>query len=442
VRTHLRNQVGDLNPSSDSLKRALPQTLASLAASLSTDVNLFGPEGNLLFSSQNDLAKLGILPSHMSPQAQAVLKAGGQREIVVSEQVAGVEFSSRYLPLNNNQNQLLGFLGVPYHLSDRKIGPEVSDFIGMLASIYVFLMLIAYSVSSLLSRSILRPVKLISDKINQLQLADKNELLVYPGDTQDELSALIDEYNRMVEKLEESKGQMIRLERESAWREMARQVAHDIKNPLTTMKLSMQQLDRLSSDPVQAAAYLKKAITRLIEQIDSLAQIASEFSMFANLDIRQKHDLVLNDVVESVYDLFSEQKEVELILNIPEDRYHILGDKNHLIRVFNNLIINAIQAIPSDRKGEIRVSLFRQNQHVVVQINDNGGGIPPEIQKRVFEPNFTTKTSGSGLGLAICRKIIEALDGTIRFETRENDGTDFFVDLPITATEATANVEN
>ncbi|MCB0542578.1 MAG: HAMP domain-containing histidine kinase, partial [Saprospiraceae bacterium] len=433
VRTHLRNQVGDLSASSDSLKRALPQTLASLAASLSTDVNFFGPDGTLLFSSQNDLAQLGILPNHMSPQAKAMLTAGGQREAVVAEQLAGVGFSNRYLPLNNNQNELLGFLGVPYYLSDRSIGPEVSDFIGMLASVYVFLMLIAYSVSFFLSRSILRPVKLISDKINQLQLADKNEPLVYPGAEQNELRALIDEYNRMVEKLEESKVQMVRLEREGAWREMARQVAHDIKNPLTTMKLSMQQLERVSSNPEQAAAYLRKAITRLIEQIDSLAQIASEFSMFANLDIRQKSDMVVNEVVESVYDLFSEQKNVALDLNIPGERYHILGDKNHLIRVFNNLVINAIQAIPSDRSGQIRVALTRANNHAIIKISDNGGGIPPEIQERVFEPNFTTKTSGSGLGLAICKKIIEAHDGTIRFETRENEGTDFFVEMPITA---------
>lgn len=436
VLTHLRTQLADMKSASDSLGNALPETLATLAASLSTDVNLYSPEGQMLFSTQEDLARLGVLPGKMSPLAQAVLTQGGQREAVVSEQVAGVEFSSRYLPLRNNENQLLGFLGVPYHLSERKIGPEVSDFIGMLASVYVFLLLIAYSVSFFLSRSIIRPVQLISNKIKQLQLEDKNEPLQYEGDAQDELSALIDEYNRMVEKLEESKSQLIRLERESAWREMARQVAHDIKNPLTTMKLSMQQLERVSSEPAQAAAYLKKAITRLIEQIDSLAQIASEFSMFANLDIQQKQDLVLNDVVESVYDLFSEQKDVSLHLQVAPDRYHISGDKNHLIRVFNNLIINAIQAIPSDRQGEIHVSLYRRDHHAVVQIRDNGGGIPPEIQKRVFEPNFTTKTSGSGLGLAICRKIVEALDGMIRFETRENEGTDFFVELPITATEA------
>jgi nitrogen fixation/metabolism regulation signal transduction histidine kinase len=316
-------------------------------------------------------------------------------------------------------------------LSDRRAGPEVSDFIGMLASLYVFLLLIAYAVTYMLARSIIRPISLISDKIRELRLEDKNVPLEYKGDSQDELSELIAQYNRMVDKLEDSKVQMIRLEREGAWREMARQVAHDIKNPLTTMKLSMQQLERVSSNPEQAAAYLRKAITRLIEQIDSLAQIASEFSMFANLDIREKSDMVLNEVVENVHDLFSEQKNVDLELSLPTDRFHILGDKNHLIRVFNNLVINAIQAIPSDRRGQIKVALYRQDKYAVVRIGDNGGGIPAEIRQRVFEPNFTTKTSGSGLGLAICKKIIEAHDGNIRFETRENEGTDFYVEMPI-----------
>jgi two-component system nitrogen regulation sensor histidine kinase NtrY len=299
--------------------------------------------------------------------------------------------------------------------------------------LYVFLLLITLVVTLLLARSIIRPLSLISEKIRLLKLEDKNQPLEYAGEAGDELSGLIGEYNRMVDKLEDSKVQLVRLEREGAWREMARQVAHDIKNPLTTMKLSMQQLERVSNNPEQAAAYLRKAITRLIEQIDSLAQIASEFSMFANLDIRQKSDMVVNEVVESVYDLFSEQKNVALDLKIPEERFHILGDKNHLIRVFNNLVINAIQAIPSDREGKIHVSLLRQNNLAVIKISDNGGGIPPEIVERVFEPNFTTKTSGSGLGLAICKKIIEAHDGNIRFETRENEGTDFFVEMPITA---------
>lgn len=434
--TSLKTRLLGTTLSADSLRRDLPETLSGIAGSLLMDANLYTPGGNLEFTTQEDLSGLGVLSGKMNPVAWHVLKNTNLPELTETEQSAGREYYVKYLPLRTGQNQLLGFLGVPYLLSDSQTGPEVSDFIGMLASLYVFLLLVAFVVTYLLARSIIRPLSLVSVKIREVKLSeDKNQTLEYQGDEGDEVGELIAEYNRMVDKLEASKLQMVRLEREGAWREMARQVAHDIKNPLTTMKLSMQQLERVSSNPEQAAAYLRKAITRLIEQIDSLAQIASEFSMFANLDIRQKSDVVLNDVVESVYDLFSEQRNVSLDLSIPPDRFHILGDKNHLIRVFNNLVINAIQAIPSDRKGHIQVSMTRYNGHARVQISDNGGGIPPEIRDRVFEPNFTTKTSGSGLGLAICKKIIEAHDGNIRFETRENEGTDFFVEMPITAVE-------
>lgn len=430
---HLKSQLLNTSISEDSLRQTLPRSLRAMSSSMGVDANLYGPDGNLLYTTQQDLAALGILSSKMNVSAWNALRQNGQPEQIEREEIAGFEYYAKYLPLYGNKQQLLGFLGVPYQLSNRKAGAEVSDFLGMLASLYVFLLLIAYAVTFLLARSIVKPLSLLTDKVRALQLTDKNQPLVYAGDAQDEISELIGQYNRMVDKLEASKVQLVRLEREGAWREMARQVAHDIKNPLTTMKLSMQQLERVSNNPEQAAAYLRKAITRLIEQIDSLAQIASEFSMFANLDIQVKHDVVINEVVESVHDLFSEQKNVELSLTLPKQRFHIQGDKNHLIRVFNNLIINAIQAIPSDRQGHIKVSLVREGNNAVVQISDNGGGIPLEISERVFEPNFTTKTSGSGLGLAICKKIIEAHDGDIRFETRENEGTDFFVEMPVMA---------
>ncbi|MEO6037982.1 MAG: HAMP domain-containing sensor histidine kinase, partial [Saprospiraceae bacterium] len=433
--TGLKTRLVDASLPADSLRSALPATLATLAGSLTMDANLYSPSGSLVYTTQEDLGKIGVLPPKMSPSALFALRNDGQAEAVETEKIGGLPFFTKYLPLRDGQNQLRGFLGVPYNLAQRTVGVEVSDFIGLLASVYVFLLLIAFGVTFLLARSITRPVTMIAEKIRELQLQDKNAPLEYKGDAQDELSDLIGEYNRMVDKLEASKVQMVRLEREGAWREMARQVAHDIKNPLTTMKLSMQQLERVSNNPEQAAAYLRKAITRLIEQIDSLAQIASEFSMFANIEIRQKDPVKLNEMVESVFDLFSEQRSVDMKLLPSTERFTILGDKNHLIRVFNNLIINAIQAIPSDREGKIRVSVSRRDQMAVVKISDNGGGIPPEIRARVFEPNFTTKTSGSGLGLAICRKIIEGHDGDIRFETRDNEGTDFFVELPIAAFE-------
>ncbi|MCC7245630.1 MAG: HAMP domain-containing histidine kinase [Saprospiraceae bacterium] len=429
----LKIQALNNNVSADSLRHTLPQLLRLMSSSISTDANLYAPDGSLIFSSQNNLVQSGLLSGKMNPEALRELGQPNVTKVVKSETAAGFQYFNQYLSVRDRQNNLLGYLAVPYKISDKAAeSSDVSDFIGMLASLYVFLLLIAFVVTLLLAQSIIKPVSLLSEKVRQLRLDDKNEPLPYDGDTQDEISELIGQYNIMVGKLEASKLQMVRLEREGAWREMARQVAHDIKNPLTTMKLSMQQLERVSNNPEQAAAYLRKAITRLIEQIDSLAQIASEFSMFANLDIRNKSDVVLNEVVESVHDLFSEQKNVDLNLTLPSEKLHIQGDKNHLIRVFNNLVINAIQAIPSDRRGQIQVSLTRWNESALVKISDNGGGIPPEIRERVFEPNFTTKTSGSGLGLAICKKIIEQHDGDIRFETRDNDGTDFFVEIPVT----------
>jgi two-component system nitrogen regulation sensor histidine kinase NtrY len=431
VAATLRAQVLGSSLSADSLRRTLPRSLSTLAGSFAMDANLYSPLGDLLFTTQPDLRQAGVLPEKMSAAALFSLKNGALPSFSETEKLAGLAFDTKYLPLRDGQNRLLGFLGVPYDAGIRRADAGVSDFLGMLASLYVFLLLTAFGVSYLLANSIIKPLRLVSEKIQNLQL-DNNEQLEYKSEAQDEIRELIDRYNVKVVELETSKVKMVKLEREGAWREMARQVAHDIKNPLTTMKLSMQQLERVSNNPEQAAAFLRKAITRLIEQIDSLAQIASEFSMFANIDIRERSPMVLNDAVESVFDLFSEQRHLDFELSLPNEQITIAADKNHLIRVLNNLVINATQAIPSDRQGKIRVSLTRHGEVAVVQISDNGGGIPAEIQGRVFEPNFTTKTSGSGLGLAICRKIIEGHDGTIRFVTRENEGTDFMIELPVT----------
>ncbi|MCC7467348.1 MAG: HAMP domain-containing histidine kinase, partial [Saprospiraceae bacterium] len=433
ILSNLKAQALDATISDDSLRRSLPRTVSKMTSSLGIDAHFFDADGSLIFSTQEELVRLGVLPAKMNPNALNDLKKNIAGRHTALEKSAGLAYQTQYRTLQNVEGKTLGYLAVPFVETQGNSSMEVSNFIGMLASLYVFLLLVAFGVTYLLARSVIRPVSMLTEKVQVLRLEDKNEPLDYVGDPEDEISQLIGQYNTMVDKLEASKTQLVKLEREGAWREMARQVAHDIKNPLTTMKLSMQQLERLSGSPEQAAAYLRKAITRLIEQIDSLAQIASEFSMFANLDIKTKNDVVINEAVESVHDLFSEQKHVNLSLSLPEEKFHILGDKNHLIRVFNNLVINAIQAIPTDRQGEIKVSLSRKGNNSVIQISDNGGGIPPEIRERVFEPNFTTKTSGSGLGLAICKKIIEAHGGTISFETRDNEGTDFFVEVPVVA---------
>lgn len=430
--THLR--LSNNNIATDSIATVLGPKLAQFAQSLNVDANLFDQNGNIVYSTREDLRRIGVLAPKMDNNAKLKLDKG-DTYTEVAEMADKQQFTVRYTALKNLKQQTIAYIGLPYRLDSDKTAPDLSDFIGILASIYTFLLLVAAGVTYLISNSITRPINNIAEKIKEFKLEDKNQSLSYGGDSTDEISGLVNEYNTMVDKLEDSKLKLVKLERESAWRDMARQIAHDIKNPLTTMKLSMQQLERLSSDPSQAAAYLKRSTGRLIEQIDSLAQTASEFAMFANLDKTARPPVEINHLVESVFDLFIEQKEVGLTLELPDEKYIVAADKNHLLRVLNNLVINAIQAIPSDREGKVNVALLRMGDNAIIRISDNGGGIPHEIRDRVFEPNFTTKTSGSGLGLAICKKIIEAHEGDIRFETKDNEGTKFFVELPIIDTQ-------
>jgi two-component system, NtrC family, nitrogen regulation sensor histidine kinase NtrY len=435
--THISAATREMKPEKDSiLNNELPQLLKTVSNSFSSDVNLYSNLGELVYTTQENLRCVGLLSRKMHPDALADLHSQALSSVGKPEQIGGYTFHSNYAAIRNKHNELLGFIGVPFYFSKNDVSADVSDFIGIITSIYVFLLLIAGVMAYWVAKSIISPIKMIAYEITLLRLEDRNQHLPDHLDNQDELSSLVLEYNRMVDKLEDSKGKLISFEREGAWREMARQVAHDIKNPLTAMKLSMQQLQRLSSgDTESAKIYLKTALKNLLEQIDSLAHIASEFSMIAKLDITQKFDMVINDVVNNVYELFSEIQDIDFQMNMSDERFHILGDKNHLMRVFNNLIINATQAIPSDRRGLIRVAVYREDEKVVIRMSDNGDGIPEEVMEKVFEPNFTTKTSGSGLGLAICKRIIDVHDGNIYFKTRQGQGTEFFIEFPITYTE-------
>ena len=238
----------------------------------------------------------------------------------------------------------------------------------------------------------------------------------------------------MIAKLEESAQKLRQSEREGAWREMAKQVAHEIKNPLTPMKLSIQYLQHAQrSDPERAAALIERVSKTLIEQIDGLAHIATEFSNFAKMPKAQNEQLVLNEVVTSVYSLFTEHQEPAegIRLLLPELPVTAFTDKKQLVRVLTNLVKNAQQAIPEGRSGRIAIELYQQNSSSIVKVSDNGTGIPEEVQPKVFQPNFTTKSSGMGLGLAMCKEIIEAAGGRLYFETVKDVGTDFFVELPV-----------
>jgi nitrogen fixation/metabolism regulation signal transduction histidine kinase len=246
------------------------------------------------------------------------------------------------------------------------------------------------------------------------------------------MGELVSEYNKMLKKLEQSTRQLVQSEREGAWREMAMQVAHEIKNPLTPMKLSLQFLSRAieHQDP-DLVEKTKNTTAMLIEQIDLLSQIAGAFSQFANIAEAEPELVDLKEVLVNCIQLHQSQLSVPIQVDTPAVPVWVMIDRGHLQRIFTNLLLNAIQAASPHRTLQISVRQYVRDEVVCTEIADNGTGIDPMIQDTVFHPNFTTKSSGSGLGLAMCKRMIEQASGTIRFVTAPDEGTCFVVELPI-----------
>ena len=304
-------------------------------------------------------------------------------------------------------------------------------FINLLLNAFVFLLLISSALSFSISNTIISPLTELGRKLKEFSLGKRNEPI--PWKQPDELGTLIQSYNEMVEKLEQSAELLAHSEREVAWREMAKQVAHEIKNPLTPMKLSIQHMEmRIRNAEPQEAKEIVHHVSRvLIEQIDNLSRIASEFSSFAKLPRPEYEEILLNDLVASVYELFRTRSNIKFNLYVPIDELIVQADRTHLIRVMNNLMKNAVQSIPSSREGHIVIRLKEHQGHAIVMVEDNGKGIEDELHEKVFFPNFTTKSSGTGLGLAICKNIIETFGGTIYFIKNKPQGTVFIFELPI-----------
>jgi len=394
------------------------------------DVNMYDLSGKLISSSEEDIFNKGIVASQMGALAfNALSKQKLSEYIQENERIGKLVYKAAYIPLTVN-NETLAYLGLPYYSKQSKLRSDVTVFMSTLMNVYVFLLLIASGFAIAVANSITRPIAIIGEKLKQFKLGMRNEPLEWKN--QDELGALISEYNKMIKKLEESADKLKQSEREGAWREMAKQVAHEIKNPLTPMKLSIQYLlHAYKSNPENVEPLLERVTSTLIEQIDNLSQIASEFSNFAKMPRAENQKIKINTLVSSVYDLFSKGLEMDLSIDLPSEEFFVYADKNHLIRVLTNLMKNAEQSVPDGREGKIVVYLYRRENLVVIQVSDNGNGIPDDKKDKVFVPNFTTKSSGTGLGLAISKNIIESVNGDIYFKTIVGVGTDFFVELPI-----------
>lgn len=400
-----------------------------LANQFHLDVVLYDKDGELTFSSRPLFIAMDRRQSNLiCPQ----MKFGNFQDLILKEQVGEVDFYSHYSKAYNLKNEHVGYVQIQSQKAYEKVKSEVINLLAIVVDAYLFISLISMFIIWLLHKRSTRPLQLLSHRFAEIRLSGRNTLIEYPY--QDEFGDLVESYNKMVVQLEESAQKLARSEREFAWREMARRIAHEIKNPLTPMKLSVQQCMRKQVlEPNSFPEYFNKTALLLIEQIDNLANIASEFSSFAKASEAKAERLDVIAKLRSSVELFGNNpEEVEFSLHLSgHECEYVWMDEKQMLQVLNNLFRNAIQSIPSERKGHVEVFFQKEAGFACIEVKDNGSGIPQDVQKNVFEPNFTTKTSGMGLGLAIVKNILVAVGGDIRFETTDGAGTSFFFKIPL-----------
>ncbi|WP_400193880.1 ATP-binding protein [Hymenobacter sp. B81] len=418
----------------DSTKHDRLTELAENVSTLTeTDLNLYDERGQLLVSSQPLIFEAGLLSNLMNPQAVVALAERGQPRILLTERAGTLSFNALYLPLRAESaspggGAVIGYVGIPFFDSQKELNTKLTELTTTILNIFTVMFILFVGLSFLAARMLTRPLKLITEKLRHTTLTGQNEPLHY--ESGDEIGLLVREYNTMLHKLEDSKRELAMQEKEAAWREMARQVAHEIKNPLTPMKLSLQFLQRAINEKRDNLEDLIGRISQtLITQIDVLTDIATSFSNFTNLPAMSPSKLAVADVLRRCVALHQHVK-----LELPPGAEHLIvyADENLLVRTFNNLLINALQAVPADRKPQVRARIeLPQAGKVRICIQDNGAGMSEEVREKVFRPNFTTKEKGSGIGLAVARRGIESAGGTIWFETEPSVGTTFCIDLPL-----------
>ncbi len=420
------------NVESEKNKEYLEKILTKFSNVFYTDISLYSKSGDLIASSASSLFNKGIVMRKMDSKAFAYTKSKQQAELIQPERIGDLNYLSAYTPIMNNNGEFLAHLNLPYFIKQQDFDKEWGAFLSALLNIYLFLFALFMGGSFLLSGWITKPLKTIREMLENLDIEQENQILSYEGN--DEIGAFVTVYNEKVKELSEKTAQLAKTQKEAAWKEMAKQVAHEIKNPLTPMKLSVQYLmQRLQTKNEEEQERLSTFGGRMIEQIEVLTGIANEFSNFAKMPTANFEEVDLIKITKDTVGIYlqtSNQNNINIITQFSEQELVINADKNQVLRVVQNILKNAIQAVKENSDGEITVNIKKEENKVKLFITDNGSGIPENIQEKIFEPNFTTKSSGTGLGLAMSKKIIENHKGEIGFQTSEK-GTQFWFWIPL-----------
>jgi len=434
VLIELDHKLAGADSISSEMYETLNEWLGKFSLVFFSDINLYSLEGRLIASSRLPIFDVGLVSKLMNVTAYDVLANKEKLLFIQHEKIGKYEYLSAYVPFRNSRNKLIAYLNLPYFARQKELQTEITSFLVALINIYVLFFVIALLVTIFISRRISKPLLLIRQSISGIRLGKSNEKIKWVR--KDEIGGLVTEYNRMIDELSKSANLLARSERESAWREMAKQVAHEIKNPLTPLKLSVQYLKKAWDDNEKDwDQRLIRFAKTSIEQIDSLSDIAGAFSDFAKMPVQKMEPVDLKKIIYNTVELFKENTTVEYVLHLPENEYIIIADKNQILRIFNNLFKNSIQALLTKKDGQITISVKKSNSKLIVMVADNGSGISKEMSDKIFTPSFTTKTSGMGLGLAIVRNIILNTGGDIWFESEAGVGSTFYISFPLPISE-------
>ncbi|GJM28915.1 MAG: hypothetical protein DHS20C17_15500 [Cyclobacteriaceae bacterium] len=407
----------------------MARNITQLSLYSELDINLFDTRGKLVTTSQPKIYQYNLLSEYINPLAFRSIVEDQDNSVLINESVGLLEYKSAYVSIRSfDSGNLLGVLSIPFFESKYELDKEIVVILVNILNIFTFIFIVILIASYFASRALTVPLSLITQKIKKTTLTGYNEPLEWESD--DEIGLMVGEYNRMLKNLEASKTALARSEKESAWREMAQQVAHEIKNPLTPMKLTLQHLKRTLLRENNQENVSEKPLNSLLQQIDTLSDIATSFSSFAKMPVPKNQRFEVSSILKKTIQLHQNDTQHKITSNLEHGNHFVIGDEQLMGRIFSNLIINGIQSVPDGRTPVINVSLKTENNNLVIQFKDNGTGIPDEIRDKIFIPNFSTKDSGSGIGLSIAKRGIEHAGGKVWFETSKA-GTTIFVELPL-----------
>ena len=390
------------------------------------DVSVFDKHGMMIGSSQPAIAEGLIASVLMNRIAWERVFNRGDVAFVLNDKIGSLNFNTAFFALRSSETAtVLGVISLPFFESAQSLDATQITVLANILTIFTLIFLVFSILSFYVVESLTFPLRFITRTLRNTTLTGNKPL---EWKSNDEIGLMVSEYNKMVENLEQSKIELARSQKESAWREIARQVAHEIKNPLTPMKLTLQQMQLwLAKDSLEKDR-VRQSVSTLLGQVDILNEIASSFSAFARMPapIMERLDLVA--LLTKTVNLYSTYQGGNVLLKNDTPVAVVQGDPQLLDRIFSNLILNGLQAGSENPVVTVEIKVAENKATVLVQ--DNGAGIPADLQEKIFAPYFTTKKSGSGLGLAIARQGIELSGGRIWFNSQPGQ-TIFYVELPL-----------